>query len=126
MSSISELIGKTLAGIDVARDSIVFTVAGGERYRMWHSQDCCESVAIEDISGYLQDLIGYPIVVAEESVSDKRPADLPEPEYEDESQTWTLYRLATERGYVVIRWYGSSNGYYSEAVDFERIDGDGT
>lgn len=122
MSSISELIGKTLVDIHKDIDSIVFTTSSGERYRMWHSQDCCEHVEIEDISGDLQDLIGYPIVVAEESASDKRPADLPEPEYEDESQTWTLYRLATERGYVVIRWYGSSNGYYSEAVDFEKVD----
>lgn len=34
---------------------------------------------------------------------------------------WTFYRLATNRGSVVIRWYGTSNGYYAINVSFKEL-----
>lgn len=120
---ISALTGKTITAINgsAGDDRMTFKCDDGTAYVMYHSQDCCESVSIEDIVGDLRDLIGSPILRAEESTSDTRPSDLPEPDYEDESQTWTFYKLATIKGYVDIRWHGSSNGYYSESVDFEQV-----
>jgi hypothetical protein len=118
---VSELIGKTLVSVTVndAKDEIRFVTNGGATYLMWHDANCCESVDIESITGDLRDLIGTPILMAEEATSTENPVDAkPETiEYQD-SFTWTFYKLATIKGYVDIRWYGSSNGYYSESVDF--------
>mgnify|MGYP000887116456 CR=1 FL=1 len=117
----STLLGLTLASIDTQDDEIIFTTTDGRVFQMDHAQDCCETVEIESIVGDLNDLIGSPILKAEESTSDTRPESVPAEEYEPESQTWTFYKLATIKGYVDIRWYGASNGYYSESVDFYEV-----
>ena len=133
-TKISELLGKILSSIEVNNnnDEIYFTLETGEKYKMYHSQDCCESVSIEDINGDLNDLIGSEITLAEESTDDTPKKTvysegLPnEWTSVDESATWTFYKLATIKGYVNIRWYGTSNGYYSESVDFLKADENGS
>ncbi len=103
--------GKTLSSvyrsiIDInGDDQIIFNTIDGEVYRMYHEQNCCERVSIEDIDGYLDDLIDSPIIFATEESNDDTNAE--------ESGTWTFYRIGTMNGCVVIRWYGSSNGCYS-------------
>ena len=114
------LIGKILLSVDgnVGSDAMNFTTADGEIYQLYHGQDCCESVYIESIVGDISDLIGSPILAAEEVSSQENPRDIRK---EFESVTWTFYKLATIKGYVDIRWCGESNGYYSENVDFKRV-----
>ncbi len=124
MTEFSELIGKTIARIDGKKGDDVLLIActDGTRYKQYHSQDCCETVQIEDIVGDLDDIVGSPVLSAEEVTfaQDETPDNVPPPEYPDESFTWTFYKLATIKGSVTIRWYGSSNGYYSESVDFVK------
>lgn len=111
---LSTLVGKTLAEVRRSGDEeLFFTTQDGETFKMYHSQDCCESVYIEDIEGDLDSLVGNPIIVAEVASKDDPEAS--------ESGTWTFYKLATIKGHVDIRWYGSSNGYYSESVDFVKV-----
>lgn len=119
MECVENLIGKTLRHIDINndKDEIKFFCNDGDIYLMYHDQDCCEAVTIEDIIGDINDLIGYPITIAEEVISNENPKEI---EYAD-SFTWTFYKFATIKGYVTIRWYGESNGYYSESVDFKKI-----
>lgn len=114
MADFKELLGKTLVFVYVRKnkgdDFIEFFCSDGSKYKMRHYRDCCEEVYIEDINGDINDIIGNPITLAEEVIK---------PECADEiNQTYTFYKLATIKGYVDIRWYGTSNGYYSETVDF--------
>lgn len=119
---VSELLGKTLVaitGADEGNNEIIFECSDGSKYRMYHERDCCESVLIEDICGYVNSLIGNPLTMAEDisNIMGNPAVD----EWTD-SCTWTWYKFATVKGYVTIRWYGESNGYYSESVDFEKME----
>lgn len=111
---IEELIGKTLVNIEnIDDEALIFKCSNGEKYKMYHDQDCCEHVAIEDITGDLNNLLNSPLVMAEETTD--------EGENRWGTYTWTFYKFATIKGYVTIRWYGESNGYYSESVNIEKI-----
>lgn len=115
----SDLVGMSLIKITVVKavdDEIVWETYDGRKFRMYHNQDCCERVDIEDITGDLDDLLNEPILKAEERISNGPIKD----EWDD-GATWTFYEIATIKGSVTIRWYGTSNGYYSERVDFEEI-----
>lgn len=120
-TNFADLLGKTLVSAENRdNEEIHFVTTGGERFVQYHSQDCCERVDVQEIIGDLGDLVGAPILQAEEvSFSDETPEGVTPPEY-PESYTWTFYKLATIKGYVTIRWLGESNGYYSEGVDFRR------
>jgi uncharacterized protein YegJ (DUF2314 family) len=120
LPTFEDLVGSTLSALDNQNDkALVFTLDTGEKYKLYHDQDCCESVFIEDIVGDLDDLIGVPILMAEEATNSKNPEGVEFPD--QDSFTWTFYKLATIKGSVTIRWYGESNGYYSESVDWGEI-----
>lgn len=119
MRTIAELVGRTITKVtgDKGEDAFTMTLDNGDTAELYHEQDCCEDVYLEDVVGDPQDLVGTPVLLAEEVSSGRRGG------YDYGTHTWTFYKIATVKGEVTLRFYGSSNGYYSEGVDF-AINGD--
>lgn len=115
-----ELKGKSFISIQrIYHDDyekLLFIENNGNYFEMFHEQECCESVLIEDITGDIRDLLFHNILEATES------SKIAENEDSGDHETWTFYKLATMRGWVDIRWYGSSNGYYSEEVEIKYTE----
>lgn len=108
---LDQLKGLTIVNVDGAQsgsDEIIFTLSGGTQFKMYHEQDCCESVSVEDVCGDIQDIIDAQIVHFEERVVSG--------DTDYGSYTATFYDIQTTKGCVNIRWNGESNGYYSESV----------
>lgn len=111
---------KEIGGMEEGSEGISFTFSDGSSSLMQHTQDCCESVELNEIVGDINDLVDTPIVEAEEVNS----ADHTVPKYAD-SYTWTFYNFRTIKGDVTLRWLGESNGYYSEEVSLDFYDKNG-
>jgi len=111
---LTQIVGLTFDKIEESGDRIVFHTQDGRRFLTCHFQNCCEAVYVEDIVGDLNDLVGAPIVRAEERTQDISDDC-------DEFRMWTFYELATIKGSVTIRWCGSSNGYYSVSVSLVEV-----
>ena len=114
---VSEMLGKTLIsieGMENGNDEVYFNCSDGSKYFMYHEQDCCESVSIEDVCGNVEDLTGSPLLMSEET-------NIESGESIAGSCTSTWYKFGTIKGYVTVRWHGESNGCYSEEVNFERV-----
>jgi hypothetical protein len=105
-----KMLGATL----VKADGEEFVTDAGDVHRFYHVQDCCEAVYIESVDGDYADLLGSPLLQAEEVESESRETDCG-------CEDWTFYKFATVKGSVTVRWLGSSNGYYSTSVSYEFV-----
>ena len=117
--SIDCLVGETITdivGVDQYSEEIIFICASGKQVKMYHEQDCCESVSLEDFNGDVNDLVGAVVVSAEERTEHDNDKD------DYESVTYTFYDIQTSKGSLWLRWCGSSNGYYSESVNI-KVEG---
>ena len=108
------LVGKTITQVhridsDWDNEKVVFVMADGTGIMLYHNQDCCENVYLDDVTGDFARICNTPVLVAYESSNQE--------EENYGSQTWTFYHIATVVDTVVLRWIGQSNGYYSEGVD---------
>jgi hypothetical protein len=124
MEKFEDLKGKVLTEVigGIGDESMVFVTKDGEKCELYYEEDWCATCDVVDIVGNISDLIGYPLLMAEEVTNDQdvNPEGVKVPDYQD-SFTWTFYKLATVKGYVTISWYGSSNGYYNESVSFREL-----
>lgn len=113
---LSQCIGRTPNAVWSNEDGKEFYVrfTDGFILRLYHQRDCCEDVSIEEAIGDPNDLIGTPLLVAEErEENDENPSD--------GSGTWTFYTFRSNKGSLDIRFYGSSNGYYSESITCDLL-----
>lgn len=132
-TNVEVMLGMTMQAVAHEPDDtqVVFTAVDGRVFKLYHEQDSCERVWLEDINGDLQDLVGVPLLQAEKLSGQpgfEKDSHLEvyhevyNEVYDDnDSSTWTFYRFATIKGTVTLRWCGTSNGYYSEEVDFKEV-----
>lgn len=114
----NQIIDQVFARVEQEGESVRFYTNANDdtpAYSVYHSQDCCETVYIESIVGELSDLENSPILMAERVTQ-----DVERDKCDNESATWTFIKFATFKGYVTIRFYGSSNGYYSETANLSE------
>lgn len=110
--TVQDLIGETIGVIREREDEVVILCHSGRVFTFDHQQDCCESVTVTEVRGI--DLVGGATITdaKEEIISPERRGY--------ESATDSTFTLITEKGDLVIKFHGESNGYYSETVTISR------
>jgi len=112
-NSLDELVGEKLVsvgGLEKGSEEVTFVTESGKAIMLYHSQNCCESVDLADFESDVEDFFGAMVISAEEVSREEK-------DIEWGSQTWTFYKIETDKGGLWMRWIGESNGYYSEDVD---------
>lgn len=101
------LIGKTLTGIKLAKDSqaILFQTTDGDIVARTDG-DCCSYSWVENIENTVRE---YPAVIL--SSEDIDMPDLGGMEDNEVVQYYGL-KIVTDRGHIIIDYRNNSNGYY--------------
>lgn len=119
------LKGQTVAEVivDNEKSMIVFVCKDGKRYALMHRQECCEEVTLEDFDAkMIENLPGHEILEA--YGSSEAGEETEEMKEWGRSSTWTFFVIRTMLDTYTIRFFGSSNGYYSEDAELYEIKGD--
>lgn len=98
-----------IQGLKKGSKEVNFISTDGEIFKMTHIQDSGENVSLEEFSCSFDPSEKCKILKMEIRESIK------EPEYG--RIQWTMYDFQTDKGFLQLRWYGVSNGWYSEDVD---------
>ena len=113
---LSELEGEVISTVEGAEDGqeTIITTESGKAIKIYHEQDCCEHVEIEDSE--VDDIVGGYCHFAG-FVGGKSSTKSDDAYWGEVSQTWSFLNIETSKGSIWQRWLGESNGYYSESVD---------
>lgn len=117
MNILEHIIGKFVSEIAENNYSIHIKFDDGSAVIFYHEQSCCESVEVEDVNGDWIDLVGAHLLVAESRSSSHNKNTYP-----DGEEKWTFYTFRGVKGSVDVRWFGTSNGYYSVEVDTYYVE----
>ena len=123
VNTYTEFSGKTIQEIRGCKkhsDEVTVMFTDGSCLKFYHRQDCCESVLLEDFDAIPEDLVNAKIISIEERISRSGEGIKPLNVW-DESYTWSFYVIKTSSSTMVLRWYGESNGWYSETVDIDYL-----
>ena len=117
--SFEDMLGKTmkLVVVDEDEETVVLMAVDGEKYRFF--EDIHSGVRMDGVSGDLSNLVGSPLLVADERVesSSVRIQGLHE---EWEFRTWTFHEFATAKGSVTVRWSSHTDGGCTGVVSRAR------
>jgi hypothetical protein len=118
--AVGKLDGQTLVDVYVTEfegDPALCLVGTKGWLLLYHSQDCCESVAMDgDAEAVLTSLIGQQIHSIRETTQ--------EIDLEYGVAQWTFYHINTLSDFATVRWTGESNGYYSIEVSASYVSED--
>lgn len=104
----SEATGHKLLDVRYTSEELLLFTDGGT-FVLYHEQDCCEHVVLDQTSGFTTTCLGEQIVSAGYVSSEGGDTEWG-------TETWTFYRVETNSMSLDIKFHGSSNGYYSESV----------
>lgn len=114
MSGQSVLVGRTIAGIDLATDrkAIRFRMSDGESVVARTDGDCCSSSWVEAMDTP-ELIVGSPVLSVEN-------IDMPDRGRPNEYGVITYYgcKITTTKGACVIDYRNESNGYYGGSLEW--------
>lgn len=111
-----ELKGQVIKTFDIGDVSIGIELENGQKYSLYHEQDCCEYVRLIKSEGNIENIIGSEVTLAEEDSSEPDGYN----EKYDDSHTWSKFTLKTVKGQFTAWFLGESNGYYNESMTFKK------
>ena len=106
-----EKLDFTFKYIEQNDDYVLFVDCYDRRWKLEHTQECCEEVFILDVCGDWADILNE--IVYYDAIEEQNDGG-------QGSETWSFYKFRTRLGEVVVRFYGTSNGYYSETATLRR------